>query len=138
MTMPDALVFALPFAFAACAAPPPAKAPDPSDELSLLTVDYRVTSRAPDGALIVGGAMGVSRMRDAVFKQATAHGDVELELEARRLSGDDVVVLVRYKESSSEGGKIVWEPTLVVRKNAETSVVVDSIGGGRALTLALR
>ncbi len=139
-TLPSFFSFALPclLATGACAtATPTPKLVEPHD-VAPLVVDYRLTNRAADGALIVGGAMGLWGAHGGVFKHVTPHGDVELSFEALRMPGEEVMVLVHYKESSSEGARMEWAPVLVVKRNTETSAIVDSLGGGRELTLALR
>jgi hypothetical protein len=124
----------------ACArspASPPAVPAQSEVEPAPLAVAYRVL-RAGDGdGVVLSGHTQVNSHRGTGIQTIAAHSSAaeELELNAYTRGDGTVLVEVKYKETTPEGGKLQWQPSVRLARGAPARAEVAGAGWSRAIEL---
>jgi hypothetical protein len=103
---------------------------------SPIAIDFSISSRPDTASLLLAGQMAVQPFRASVFEHRTPATPASLAftVEARPQNDGRVLVLVSYREVTSQGVQLVWEPSLYLRRGEAGFARVDWAGpGGRSI-----
>lgn len=98
---------------------------------------FSVTSADPKQTLVSGEfAFAVGRPFSLERQAARGPERLALNLDLQALDDGRYAVRAAWKDVSSDGEMVGWEPTFVIKRGAETVVRLDFPGGARVLRVS--
>jgi hypothetical protein len=113
-------------------------APTAANDGARMNVDFKITRRGADAALLEG-KMPLEQDRTMAFEQKAPNGPQRVELKLWARPHDGVVsIQVELDEQTAEGEHVKWAPTFQARRGEKVDANVDWNGAGRRLELTVR